>query len=135
MDQTSVTPMDRERLPLLLAYGLYLVGIVNGITLLIGFIVALVRRDAARGTLYESHYRNLITVFLVMMVFTGLMVTLAAAGLTRVLFAMFSDRPLWDLASWFPFPALLVPVALVGWAVLGIWYLWRVIGGFLRALE
>jgi len=31
--------------------------------------------------------------------------------------------------------ALLVPVALVGWVVLGIWYLCRVIGGFLRALE
>lgn len=135
MDQTSVTPMDRERLPLLLAYGLYLVGIVNGITMLIGFVVALVRRDAARGTVYESHYRNLITVFIVMMVFTGLMLTLAAAGLTRVFFALFSDHPLWDLASWFPFPALLVPVALVGWVVLGIWYLWRVIGGFLRALE
>ena len=63
MNETAPATADQDReLPAMLAYGLYLVGIVNGITMLIGFIVALVRRDAARGTVYESHYRNLIMV-------------------------------------------------------------------------
>lgn len=135
MDQPQATPMDRERLPLLLTYGLYLVAMANGFTMLIGFIVALLRRDAARGTIYESHYRNLITVFVVMMAFAGVTIVLVTAGVTRVLFSAFGDHPLWDFYSWFPFPVMLAPLALLAWAGFGIWYLWRVIGGFIRALE
>ena len=126
-------PADRERLPLMLAYGLYLLAIVNGITMLIGFIIALVRRNEARGTLYESHYRNLTTVFFVVAAFTGLMLAMAATGLFSLMSLAF--HPWWDFYAWFPMPALFLPAAMLGWFILGIWYLWRVIGGFIRALE
>lgn len=129
------SPADRERLPLMLAYGLYLLAIANGITMLIGFIIALLRRDEARGTLYESHYRNLTTVFFVVMAFTGVMLAAAATGLLGLMSMAFSPHPWWDFYPWFPLPALFVPAALLGWFLLGLWYLWRVIGGFIRALE
>lgn len=129
------TPLDRERLPLMLAYGLYLLAIANGLTMLIGFIIALVRRNEARGTPYESHYRNLITVFVVVMAFAGLMLVAAMAGMLGLISMAFTPWPWWHFHSWFPLPFLFFPGALVGWFLLGFWYLWRVIGGFIRALE
>jgi uncharacterized membrane protein len=129
------SPADRERLPVMLAYGFYLLAIANGFTLLIGFIIAMVRREDARGTLYESHYRNLTTVFFAVAAFAGVMLALAATGLLGLLSMAFSPYPWWSFYSWFPFPALFVPAALLGWFALGLWYLWRVIGGFIRALE
>jgi len=135
MIEDPTSPADRERLPVMLAYGLYLLAIANGFTMLIGFIVAMVRRDEARGTLYESHYRNLTTVFFVVMAFTGVMLALAATGLLGLMSMAFGFYPWRHFYAWFPWPALFVPAALLGWFLLGLWYLWRVIGGFIRALE
>ena len=138
IDDPSLHPTlaaDRERLPVMLAYGLYLLAIANGVTLLIGFIIALVRRDEARGTLYESHYRNLITVFFAVMAFAGLMLAAAAAGFLGVISLAFSRHALWDFYTWVPLPAILIPAAMMGSFLLGLWYLWRVVGGFIRALD
>lgn len=135
MIDSPSTPTDRERLSVMLAYGLYLLAIGSGITMLIGFVIALVRRDEARGTFYESHYRNLIAVFFVMMAFAGLMLAVAMAGLLGLMSVAFSRDWPWDFRAWFPMPVLLVPLAMLGTFLLGIWYLWRVIGGFMRALE
>jgi len=53
-----------ERNSVLVAYGLYLVGVMTGgLTTLIGTVLAHIRLKEARGTLYESHYRNLILIF------------------------------------------------------------------------
>jgi uncharacterized membrane protein len=134
IDEPSA-PADHEKLTAMLAYGLYLLAIVNGITLLIGFIVALVRRDSARGTLYESHYRNLVTVFFVVAAFGVVVLGAALTGLLSLLSLSFLPHFWWHFDGWFPFPALFVPGALLGWFLLGLWYLWRVIGGFIRAIE
>ncbi len=125
---------DRERLAVLLAYGLYLLAITNGVTALVGFIVALARRDAARGTVYESHYRNLITVFLVLMAFAGLVLAAVLAGVLGLFSLAFSPAP-WAALWWFPVPVVMAPLLGIGWLILGVWTLWRVIGGFIRALE
>ena len=47
----------------LVIYVLYALSFVLGVTLLIGVIVAHVKRDDARGTLYESHFTWLIRIF------------------------------------------------------------------------
>ena len=125
---------DRERLAVMLSYGLYLLAITNGVTALVGFIVALARREAARGTIYESHYRNLITVFLVLAAFAGLMLAAVLAGVLGLFSFAFSPAP-WAALWWFPVPVMMAPLLGLGWLVLGLWSLWRVIGGFIRALE
>jgi uncharacterized membrane protein len=132
--EPSATGTDRERLVLMLAYGLYLLAIANGVTLLIGFVIALARRDEAKGSIYEGHYRNLILVFFASMAFAALMGMAILAGLLGLLSAAF-DLNSWPFAWWFPVPVLLVPVAVLGSILFGVWYLWRVIGGFFRALE
>jgi uncharacterized membrane protein len=125
--------IDPERLPVMLAYGLYLLAITNGLTLLVGFLIALWRRGGARGGIYESHYRNLITVFLVTVAFAGLMLALAASALLGLVSAAFVPWP-GNLYGWFAIP-FLFPLAWAGWVVFALWYLWRVVGGFIRALD
>ena len=124
---------DRERLPVMLAYGLYLLAITNGLTLLLGFLVALLRRRGAQGTVYESHYRNLIAVFFVGLGFTGLMLALAAGAVLGLVSTALIPWP-GNLYGWFAIP-FLFPLAWLGWVVFALWYLWRVIGGFVQALE
>ena len=125
--------MDRDRLPVMMAYGLYLVAVVNGFTMLLGFLIAIVRLNAARGTIYEGHYRNLITVFLVVLGFAVLMIGLAMSALLGFVSAALVPWPA-NFYGWFAIP-FLFPLAWIAWVILGFWYLWRVIGGFLKALE
>ena len=47
----------------IVCYVLYFTALISGITALIGVIIAYVKRGDARGTLWESHFENLITVF------------------------------------------------------------------------
>jgi uncharacterized membrane protein len=45
-------------------YGLYLAAVVScGIAGIIGVVVAYVKRDEVRGTIWESHFENQITAF------------------------------------------------------------------------
>src|SRR4051812_9839335 len=118
---------DRERLAVMLAYGLYLLAITNGVTALVGFIVALARRDGARGTVYESHYRNLITVFLVLTAFAGLALAAVLAGVLGLFSSAFSPAP-WAALWWFPVPFVMAPLLGLVWFGIGLWTLWPVVG-------
>ena len=126
---------DRERVYVLAAYGLYLLAVVHPGLTLIGFIIALVRRGQARDPLYQSHYRNLLTVFYAMLLFFLLMLLAALFGMMGWAMSGF-----WHPATmgmffwWWPMP-MMWPFLAILWLVLGIWYLWRVVGGFIRALE
>ena len=132
MDQNQAVPMDRERVPLLLTYGLYLVAMANGITMLIGFIVALLRREASRGTIYESHYRNLILVFWVWLAVALLLLALAFTGAAGLVMSLLA----WPEQS-FPVGRFLLSMALWGLCgvLAGIWYYWRLLRGLIRALD
>ena len=95
--------IDQERLLVALAYGLYLISVAGGLPLLAGVFIALVRKPHARGTNYESHYRNLILVFFVILAFAGIMLAAALlAGLLNLLFAVHRAAipgVLWSLPS------------------------------------
>ena len=124
--------IGEERGWLLAIYGLFLIAPASsGITVLIGVILAHLRLDQARGTLYESHYRNLILVFWVWLV-----VALAAASLA---FAGLAGLALSLLQSW-PGFALYHSTLMLGLVFLGVvltcfWYYWRLIRGFIRILD
>jgi len=91
----------------IVCYALYFLGLANGFTALIGVIIAYIKRSDARGTIWESHFENLITVF-----WTALIGALAGAILV---FA-------------FGLGVLIL-------AVVFVWYLYRNIKGIIAAIE
>ena len=103
--QGAVSGTD-PRTMVLICYGLYLLGCVNGLTTLIGVIIAYVKRDDARGTGWASHFDNLIVVFWVSLV------VFIVGALTWIFL-----------------------IGFVFWFVLVIWYLYRTIRGVIRAVE
>lgn len=144
-----------QRLVASLVYGLYLFGLVtHGLSLIIGVIIAYVKRGDARGTVFESHYSNAITVFWVTAVFWVLFVSAVLAGVAGT-FGFFGPHMWywhghdWSMQmhqwheqlhahtvpqDWWPWIGLapLVGLAFLGF---GIWYLYRIIRGLVHALE
>jgi uncharacterized membrane protein len=112
----------------IVCYVLFLVACLNGLTAIIGVIIAYVKRRDAAGTIWHSHLQNLILVFWVMVggVLLGLMSWPIAIGG----FFAYGWPYLWPPALTLPFVFgfLIFPV-------LAVWYLYRVVRGFLRALE
>ena len=71
------------RVQVIAAYVLFLLAWMNGITALIGVILAYVKRHEASGTIWRSHFDNLILVFWVMVagLFLGLLTWPISLGL------------------------------------------------------
>jgi uncharacterized membrane protein len=111
----------------IVCYVLFLLAAVNGVTALIGVIIAYAKRSDAAGTIWQSHFNNLILVFWVMVgaVLLGLLTWPIALGAL--------------LAAWPVFwpPALTLPFAFwfLGIPLLAIWYFYRVVRGMIRASE
>lgn len=59
----TVSRDDSARSMAIIVYILYIAALVNGVTAIIGVVLAYVKRDDARGTPYESHFNNAIEVF------------------------------------------------------------------------
>lgn len=66
--QAAPTREDSARTIAIIVYLLYLAALLNGLTAIIGVILAYVKRDEARGTVYESHFSNAIEVFWIFLV-------------------------------------------------------------------
>jgi uncharacterized membrane protein len=112
--RTSVPPYSAERQDLeslrtvvLVVYGLYALGLfVAGVPTLAGIILAYVKRGDAVGTIYQSHFSWAINTF-----WLSLLITIIGAITTLIL---------------------------VGWLILFagfIWYVYRIIKGWMRASE
>ncbi|MEJ1967200.1 MAG: hypothetical protein WDN03_00975 [Rhizomicrobium sp.] len=118
----------------IVAYGLFLLAPFNGLTAIAGVILVYVRRDEMRGTVWESHGRNLVRVFWIGALLAVLLLAALLQGAGGLLFELF--RTDGD-----PSPALigglavLVPVLALAALVFTIWYLYRVLRGLLRALD
>lgn len=123
---------DRERIYVLFAYGLFLLAVMHPALTLIGFIIALVRRGQTQDALYQSHYRNLVTVFGATLVFAMLVLVSAMFGMMG--WAMSGFWHPGFFFWWWPMPMMWPFLGFI-WLVLGIWYLYRVVRGFIRALE
>jgi len=97
---------DSNRTLAIIVYALYLGALINGLTAIVGVIVAYAKRDDARGTVYESHFANAIEMFWVSLV-------LCLAGIATV---------------WFGVGVLIF----IGTFV---WFVYRSVKGLLRAID
>lgn len=103
--QTSSADVHSDQKALVVVcYVLFILGIVNGLTALVGVIVAHLKRGRSAGTIWHSHYDNMILVFWV-----GLVVFIAG----------------W-LLQW-------VLIGFIVLGVLAVWYLYRTVRGLILA--
>lgn len=91
----------------IVCYVLYFIALISGITALVGVIIAYVKKNDSRGTIYESHLDNLISVFWVALV--GCIV-----GFVTV----------WVLGL-----GILILIGVF------VWYLYRTIKGFIAVMD
>ena len=115
------------RLLVIICYALFILVFTNGLTSIVGVVLAYVKRDDARGTIWESHFNNLIGVFWTGVVFFVLFLALAAVGLFGVWHSAETDH--------FSAPVLILPVLWLAGVGYLIWYLYRTIRGLLLALD
>lgn len=96
-------PAHEDRVLPAIVYGLYLIGLTHGLTIIIGVIIAYVARDGA-GPVARSHYDFLIRTFwpavigvlLVFMIGTvGLVLTIVLIGFPILMAAGFLFLALW----------------------------------------
>jgi len=107
-------------------YVLFLLAVVTGLTAIAGVTIAYVKRRDAAGTVWASHFNNLVLVFWVMLtgVILGMLTWPIALG------AAWANWPYF-------WPSLTLPLVfgLIVFPVLAIWYFYRVIRGLIRAGE
>jgi uncharacterized membrane protein len=113
----------------------FLIACINGITALIGVVIAHSRRWQAAGTLWQGQFDNLILVFWVLVATLLIVMTSFPlgvwAGFTALLFTNSPSVLIWP-AGLLIFPMLF---GLVVFAVLALWYFYRTIRGLIRAAE
>ena len=87
-------------------YGLYAASLVVGVTYIVAIVLNYVKRDDVVGTLYESHFR-------------------------------WQIRTFWFSLLWFTLSAILlvVVVGIFTWIAAGIWFIYRIVKGWLRLSE
>ena len=111
----------------IVCYVLFLLASVNGLSAIVGVIIAYVKRRDATGTIWHSHFANLILVFWVMVgaAILGFLTWPIAIGAFLVAWPVF-----WP-------PALTIPFAFgfLIFPLFAIWYLYRVIRGLVRASD
>ncbi|MEI9990856.1 MAG: hypothetical protein WDM86_12525 [Rhizomicrobium sp.] len=131
---SEVPARGELRVVVLIAYGLFLLALVNGVTAIAGVILAYLKRDEARGTIWEGHLRNLIWVFWIGVVVACAALALILPALSTLVFSLIATNgnPPPSLVGGL---AALVPLLWLAGVIFVIWYLYRTIGGFVRALD
>lgn len=97
---------EAARTTAIIVYLLYLAALVNGITAIVGVVLAYVKRDDVRGTIYEGHFSNAIEIFWVFLI--GMCIAV-------------------------PLCFVLVGIPLV--ILIYVWVLFRTIKGLVRAID
>jgi uncharacterized membrane protein len=119
--------LGEARIMAIVCYVLFIVAVTNGLTGIVGVVLAYIKRTDARGTIWESHFNNLIYVF-----WSGVVVF--AVFLAAVIFGAIRFG---DSVQTNAFPAVLffVPVIWVLSIAYIVWYLYRTVKGVVRALD
>jgi uncharacterized membrane protein len=132
-DTAPASPPD-ERLYVLFGYALFLVAVANGLTGLLGVILAYVRRGEA-VPLWASHYRNMIVMFWAVLLSWVLVAALFLHGLMSAF--LFMAWPAWHPWALMELPmfAAAVPLLVLGGVLFTVWYFYRGIRGLIRALD
>jgi uncharacterized membrane protein len=112
----------------IVCYVLFLLACVNGLTAIIGVMIAYVKRRDSVNTIWKSHFDNMILVFWIIVagVVLGMLTWPIALGSLLA-----SSWPyLWPSAFGLPFV-----FGFLVFPVLAIWYFYRIIRGLIRAGE
>jgi uncharacterized membrane protein len=122
------------KVSVLIAYGLFGLAITNGLTAIAGIVLIYLKRDEARGTPWESHTRNLLWVFWASVVVAVIGIVAVSVGLGGFLSEMVHTQgnPSEPYVIGIIWRFVAAHVALLGFA---IWYVYRVLRGFVHALE
>lgn len=114
MSQTETTVVTTEdRIMPAVVYGLYLLGLVNGLTILVGLVVAYMNLDKA-GPRMKTHYAFLIRTFWIgLAIFVALAVLI---GISAVLSVVLIGLPFFFLFLFL-------------WGAVGVWFAIRCIIG------
>jgi uncharacterized membrane protein len=125
--QTSPVADGETRIVALVGYGLFILALANGLTAIAGVVLAYVKRADAKGTIYESHFTNMIRVF-----WTCIAVTMAFLGVV-----LFGAVDFLATANTHPQMALIALVPLLYVLVVGflVWYLYRTVRGLVLAID
>jgi len=114
-------------------YVLFLLACINGVTAVIGVVIAHLRRRDAAGTVWQSHFDNLILVFWVFVAAVLILFLSFPLGLWANFSFQFVAHPFtfvvwppWYLIFPFLFSVIVLPLMVV-------WYFYRNIRGLLRA--
>ena len=60
---STASKEDAAKTNALIAYGLMVIGLFTGIFWIIGVVWAMVKKEDAKGTIFEDHYSNIIKTF------------------------------------------------------------------------
>lgn len=63
VNPTMTAKNEAAKTNALIAYGLMIVGLFTGIFWIVGAIWAMVKKEDAKGTIFEDHYANIIKTF------------------------------------------------------------------------
>ncbi len=119
--------LGEARTMAIVCYALFIAVFTNGITGIIGVVLAYIKRAEARGTVWESHFTNLIHVF-----WSGIVVFvlfMAAAGVAAL--GIFNTAQ----SNSFSPMILILPVLWLGMIGYLVWYLYRTVKGLIQALD
>jgi len=122
--------------PLVIAcYFLFLIACINGLTAIIGVAIAHARRREAAGSVWQSHFDNLILVFWVFLAAVLIAMLSWPVGMWAAVSAILMSRSP-EIVTW-PSYLIVFPLlfALVIFPVLVLWYFYRTIRGLIRAAE
>jgi uncharacterized membrane protein len=129
MSDTVQTPAASgdARMTALIGYGLFILAVANGITAIAGVVLAYIKRADARGTIWESHFTNMIRVFWASIAVTVIFIGAVAFGIADLV-STINREPHVALIA-------LVPVLYLLGVGFFVWYLYRTVRGFIRALD
>ena len=126
---SNTTAQETEaRLFALICYGLFFATVVMTFpAAIVGVVLAYIKRSEARSTIWESHFTNLIHVFWTSVVAFAIWVVVLMTGIFGIWSGVQQDTMSW-LVGAFPAAWLIALLFLV-------WYAYRTIKGFLRAID
>jgi uncharacterized membrane protein len=134
MSEVRADADEDLRAILLIAYSLLVLATFNGLTAIAAVVLAYIKRDAARGTPWESHFRNIIHVFWIAVIVSLVALALALPTFGGLAFSMIATdgHPPPAAIGW---AVMLVPVFVIGALIFFVWYLYRILRGLIHTIE
>ena len=128
--QTATNPAQSGSDPRIMAivcYVLFLLAFTNGVTGIVGVVLAYIKRGETRGTIWESHFSNVIHLFWIGVVVFALFLAAIAFGAFGIMQATESGR--------FPGAIFLLPGLWLCGVAYFVWYIYRLVKGLIYAID